>query len=56
MMNAERRTDEPRISIVTRSGASTRSDKADERKESESTWVRKIAEKSYFFFYNQKEK
>ena len=49
MMALKRTIDEPWISIVTRSGAMTRSDKEDEKKESEGTWVRKIVEKVLVF-------
>ena len=45
MMTIERRTEEPRISIVTRSGVVNRSDNPDEKKESKSTGVRKTVEK-----------
>jgi len=50
MMNVERRIDEPRISMVTRSGAVTRSDKEYEKKEYETTWIRKTTKK-YLVFY-----
>lgn len=37
MMNFERRTDEPQISILTRSGFAIGSDKAEEKKKYENT-------------------
>lgn len=55
MMIIERRIDEPQISILTRGGATTCSDKANEKKEFESAWVRKTA-KEVPIFYIQKEK
>ena len=55
MMAAKRRTHEPRISIVTRSGAAIGSDKENEKRESESAWVRKTTKKFHVFDI-QKEK
>lgn len=54
-MIPERRIDEPHISIVTRSGATTENDKEVGKKEIEHGWVRKAVEKS-FVFDIQKEK
>jgi len=56
MINVERRTNEPRISIVTRSGVATGSDKENEKKESKSAWVRRNAKKvSTFYIHKEKE-
>ena len=55
MMTTKPRTGEPHINIVTRSGAMTRNDKANGKKEVEATWVRNTTEKSPVFDI-QKEK
>ena len=56
MMTTEMRTDEPRISIVTRRGAVTSSDKMDGKKEYESAWVRKPNKKAPIFIFRKKKK
>lgn len=50
MINTERRIDKPQISIVTRSGVTTSSDKVDGKKESE-LHGSKILLRKFLFFY-----
>lgn len=55
MMIIERRIEEPWISIITRSGDVTSSDKVNEKKESGKTWVRKTVEKvPIYYIQNEK--
>lgn len=53
MMTTKRRTDEPQISTITRSGVATGSDKTDGKKETESAWVRKTVEKVPIFYIHK---
>jgi len=52
MMTVEPREDEPRINIITRSGAVMGDDKG--KKKVEETWVRKTAEKAPGFSIQKK--
>lgn len=49
MMKVEPMEYQPCIDIVTRSGATTRDDKANGEKEAKPTWVRKTTEKALAF-------
>ena len=56
MMTTKPRTNEPHVNIVTRSGATTRKDKEDGKKETEATWVRNTIEKVPMFDIHKKNK